>query len=165
MDSLMDRVIGDVVITASFAAIIALVILAVYFRRPARVALALAPTLLGLATALGLMGYAGVSLNMINFIVIPILLGIGLDDGILLLHRQSELKNVHGTIATTGRSICITSLTTSFGFGSLALAQYHVLAGMGLLTIAGVLACLFFSVCGLGAVLALLENRAARAAA
>lgn len=161
MDSLMDRVIGDVVTTASFAAIIALIILAVYFRRPARVALALAPTLLGLATALGVMGYFGVSLNMINFITIPILLGIGLDDGILLLHRQSELKNVRGTIATTGRSICMTSLTTSLGFGSLALAQYHVLAGMGLLAIAGVLACLFFSVCGLGAVLALLENRTA----
>lgn len=165
VDSMLGRVIHDVTVTASFAAGLALLILAVYFRSPTRMLLALAPTLLGLATALGLMGYAGVSLNMINFISIPILLGIGLDDGILLLHRHHELGDVRATLATTGRSICMTSLTTCLGFGSLALARYHVLAGMGLLTIAGVLGCLFFSACGLGAVLSLKDRRAARRAA
>ena len=100
-------------------------------------------------------GWAGIHLNPFNFIVLPILMGIGLDDGIHIYRRFMEWKDIAHTLSTTGRSILVTTLTTAFGFGSLSLADYHVLKSMGLMTIFGVLACFIFSVIALPPVLAM----------
>ncbi len=134
------------------------IVLWVYFRNPRRVFLALMPVSMGLAATAGLMGWFGVHLNIFNFIVLPILVGIGLDDGIHILARYAESGDVAGTIRSTGRSILVTTLTTICGFGSLFLARYHVLESMGLFAIIGISACFFFSIVTLPALLKLLER-------
>jgi len=133
-------------------------ILLFYFRSPGGVLLATVPVLMGLATTAGLMGWFGVHLNVFNFIVLPILVGIGLDDGIHILARYQECASVPATIQSTGRSILMTTLTTICGFGSLYLARYHVLESMGLFAIVGIAACFFFSIVTLTALLKLMER-------
>jgi predicted RND superfamily exporter protein len=139
--------------TVGWAAFFVLLILGAFFRRPSSVLLSLLPMAMGLLATIGILGWTGVPINIFNFIVLPILLGIGLDDGIHIFRRYQESGDVERTLATTGRSVFITTLTTACGFGSLYLAQYHVLESMGLMTIVGVFACFFFSVVALPAIL------------
>lgn len=152
-------------ITVGCAGFLVLVILILFFRRISSVLLVLLPMTMGLLTTAGVMGWSGINLNLFNFIVLPIILGIGLDDGIHILRRHHELGGVEKTLSSTGRSVFLTTLTTACGFGSLSLANYHVLKGMGLMAIIGVFACFFFSVITLPALLRLqnsLKNQAGR---
>ncbi len=155
MASLMATAKSNMVRTVGLAFIIVVTILLIFFRSLKTSLLALMPMILGVIVTTGVMGWMGVSFNLINFIILPILIGIGLDDGIHIMDRYRESRDIHTTITSTGRSILLTSLTTSLGFGSLALAKYHVLANMGLLTIVGVSSCFFFSAVFLPALLSL----------
>ena len=142
-------------VTAAFGLV--LLILLVFFKNIKKTMLAMLPMLLGVTVTAGVMGLLNISFNPVNFIILPILIGIGLDDGIHIVDRYRETRNIQKTVLLTGRSILLTSLTTCLGFGSLALAQYHVLANMGILTIVGVLSCFFFSAVLLPALFALGE--------
>jgi predicted exporter len=141
--------------TVGCAGFLVLCILILFFRRITSVLLVLLPMTMGLLTTAGVMGWCGINLNLFNFIVLPILIGIGLDDSIHILRRHQELGDVEKTLASTGRSVFLTTLTTACGFGSLSLANYHILKGMGLMAIVGVFACFFFSVITLPAILRL----------
>ena len=143
--------------TLGAAAGLVLLILFAFFRDGRSVLRILVPVSLGVPVTAGVMGLAGVTLNPFNFVVLPILVGIGLDDGIHIVRRYRELGDVALTLATTGRSVLVTTLTTICGFGSLALANYHVLVGMGLIAVTGVAACFLFSVLTLPALLRLRE--------
>ena len=46
---------------------------------------------------------------------------------------------------TAGKSVLLNTITSCLGFGSLATADYHVLAELGLLTILGMSGCCFFA--------------------
>ncbi len=153
--SLMDTAKANMVRTVSLAFIIVTTILLLFFKSFTKSFMAMLPTILGVIVTTGVMGWLGISFNLINFIILPILIGIGLDDGIHIMDRFRETGNIHTTITSTGRSILLTSLTTCLGFGSLALAQYHVLANMGMLTIVGVSSCFFFSAVFLPALLSI----------
>lgn len=136
-----------------------LLILGLYFRDISAIPLVLIPVTLGLITTAGALGFAGVSLNIFNFVVFPILIGIGLDDGIHIFRRYQELPDIEKTLGLTGRSVLMTTLTTICGFGSLSLAEYHVLKGMGLMAVFGVGTCFVFSVVTLPAILKLVKER------
>jgi uncharacterized membrane protein YdfJ with MMPL/SSD domain len=155
ISGLMEKAKTELWETVGLATLMVIVILLAFFKGIKRMLFALLPTLLGLLTTMGVMGYLDVRINLINFIIVPILIGIGLDDGIHIMDRFRELRDVQKTLATTGRSVLLTTLTTCLGFGSLAFAEYHVLAGMGLLTIVGVSACFFYSTVTLPAILQL----------
>lgn len=153
MANLMDSAKSGLLRTVILATILVMAILLIFFGSLSKTLLVLLPTGLALLTTAGLMGYLGISINLINFIIIPILIGIGLDDGIHIMDRFRENNDIGITLNSTGRSILLTTLTTCLGFGSLALARYQVLSAMGLLTITGVLSCFLYSVFTLSAIL------------
>ncbi len=159
LGSLMDSAKAGLLKTVLLATALVVVILLIFFRSLKKTIMALLPTALALTTTAGLMGYLGISINLINFIIIPILIGIGLDDGIHIIDRFRETGDIGQTLTSTGRSILLTTLTTCLGFGSLALAQYHVLSSMGMLTIIGVSSCFIYSVVTLSALLQLRGSR------
>ncbi|MBU0682394.1 MAG: MMPL family transporter [Proteobacteria bacterium] len=159
LGSLMDSAKSGLLKTVILATLLVVVILLIFFRSIKKTLLAMMPTALALITTAGIMGYLGITINLINFIIIPILIGIGLDDGIHLIDRFRETGDIGQTLTTTGRSILLTTLTTCLGFGSLALAKYHVLSSMGMLTIIGVSTCFIYSVITLSALLQLRGNR------
>src|SRR5690606_8514548 len=87
--------------------------------------------------------------NYANVIVLPLLLGIGVDSGIHLVMRQEHLQHAddHVFDTSTPRAVIFSSLTTIASFGSLMLSPHRGTASMGELlsiAIAATLACTFF---------------------
>jgi hypothetical protein len=107
-------------------------------RRARDVATVLAPLALAAAATGAVMAAAGLALNFANVIVLPVLLGIGVDSAIHLLHRhrQDDARPVLHT--ATARGVLFSALTTMAGFGSLALSPHLGTASMGLLLLIGV---------------------------
>jgi predicted RND superfamily exporter protein len=76
-------------------------------------------------------------------IVIPLLLGMGIDSGIHLvhrsLHRHAE-EPPEGLAAThTARAVFYSALTTITSFGSLAFSSHRGLSDLGVLLVVGML--------------------------
>jgi hopanoid biosynthesis associated RND transporter like protein HpnN len=98
--------------------------------------LALVPAVLGgLWTLIG-MRWLGVDWNMANLIIVPLFIGMAVDDGIHLVHRlQEEPESSRSPLAhSTGKAIVLTSLTTMVGFGSLMVARHSGIFSLGLLS-------------------------------
>jgi uncharacterized protein len=96
-------------------------------------ALILLPLLLaGLLTLAGMV-LLGVPLNFANVIALPLLLGVGVDNGIHMMHRARRLaadEPLYGS--STTRAVVISALTTIASFGNLALSPHPGTASMGL---------------------------------
>ena len=100
----------------------------------------------------------GLSWNMITVAVLPLVVGIGIDD---VVHFSHYLKRhpvaANESICAACRRACLhigpptlrTSLTTGIGFGSLLLADYRGLQDMGLIAVIGIIACLTTTICAL----------------
>jgi predicted RND superfamily exporter protein len=119
-----------------------------HFRRVSLLILTLLPLGISVLWMLGTMSLLGVDINMLNFVATPIIIGIGIDDGIHIvekfLHRKgSSLASV---ISHCAKAVTLTSLTTILGFSSLFLAKYSGFRSLGLSAILGVFYCWLFSV-------------------
>ncbi|MEX0643732.1 MAG: MMPL family transporter [Parvularculaceae bacterium] len=134
---------GDVISASMLEATgIAFAVITVFLwllvRRPLQVFLMLLPIFLAasLTTAAGVI--FKIPFNYANVIVLPLIIGLGVDSGIHLVMRQQQVKageNVFGT--STPRAVLFSSLTTVASFGSLMLSPHRGTASMGeLLSIA-----------------------------
>jgi hypothetical protein len=105
--------------------------------------LALIPLIAGAAWMGGLMKLFGMKLNFNNVIAFPLIIGIGIDDGVHLIHRyRIEGWRRIGTIfSNTGKAILLTSLTTMIGFGSLIFMTHRGMASMGEILVIGIGSC------------------------
>lgn len=119
------------------ALLVALVVL-VLLRRPLDACQAALPLLASLGIACGWLALARVPLHPGNFIALPLLAGIGIDNGIhlVLARRRGPLA-----VSAALRAIAATSATTAVGFGSLLAARTPALASLGAIALVGVLAC------------------------
>ena len=159
--SMVDQAIADFR-WASWAALAAvLVFLLVDFKRPRAVFLTLLPLLLGTLWMVGICGWLGIRFNFINITMVPILLGIGIDDGVHIMHRyrSSGPGTVAACVRHTGRAVLLTSLTTMIGFGAIGTAASVGLASLGLTLSIGIGMCFLTSTIVLPALLALVERR------
>ncbi|MEZ6194119.1 MAG: MMPL family transporter [Planctomycetota bacterium] len=147
---------------AALLALAAVVLLvALDFRRPLPALLALVPLFAGGIWLVGLMGLTGLHFNLANFFAVPILIGIGVDNGIHLVHRWRESRDEEGPLrlGATKRGVLLTSLTTAIGFGCLAFASHRGLQSLGFVMALGSLAILAASLLVLPALLARLRPR------
>lgn len=99
------------------------------------------PVALGSLWTFGLWGALGQPLDLFALGILPVLLGIGVDDGLHVLHAVGD-GTVEEAVRRSGRGILLTNLTTSVGFGSLLLSQVPGLRNGGLLICVGNLLCL-----------------------
>ena len=135
------------------AAALLLIILAVsalivlHFRSFRLALFAMSPVLCSLIWTLGLMGLLGLELNILNIIILPLIVGIGIDDGIHIIQRffesradpnAPEMGHVETAVRQTGRAVAVTSLTTMIGFGALAFAHFDGLREIGYISLMGI---------------------------
>ena len=84
-----------------YAFLVIAVVLFLDFRKWGHTLIALVPWLLGVLLTLGIMGLCGVPLNPANMIAFPLILGVGVDNGVHILHdyliRRREGKNRSAT--------------------------------------------------------------------
>lgn len=128
---------------ALLAAVAVLAILLVNFRRVREVIAAFAPVVLSMGGYLGFMGWTGHNINMFNMIVLPTMLGMGVDTSIHLVHRMREAgpSSIHRVISTTGSAAGMSAATTAIGFGALQFSSNPGLFEIGLLAPVGILLC------------------------
>lgn len=131
------------------------------WRRITPVLLVLAPLVMTSTGTIGVMALLGQPLNLLNVLVIPLLLGIGVDSGIHLVHRAEHPvrrdESLLGT--TTARAVFFSALTTTMSFGTLALSSHRGIAGLGVALTIGMG---FTVVCNLIVLPALLALRKTR---
>jgi hopanoid biosynthesis associated RND transporter like protein HpnN len=117
-------------------ALIAIVLVTFFtLRRVEDTLLAMLPLALGMLWTTGWMWLFGLRFNLANLITVPLIIGIGVENGIHLVHRFRE-EGEGGPIlveGSTGQAVALFSLTTMIGFGSLMVARYYGIFSMGLL--------------------------------
>jgi len=143
------------------ASLVILIVLLLDFRRPLIAGLAFLPLLSGIAFVLGIMWLLGEKLNYINVIGLPVMIGIGVDDGVHFFHRfiQEGRGGMRRAVDSVGRAMVLTSLTTMIGFGSLMLYLMRGMASLGLVLFLGVGMCLLVTFTLLPALASLFEAR------
>ena len=140
-------------------------LLFVLWRRLRDTLFALAPLALASLLTAAAAVLLGIPMNFANVIVLPLLLGIGVDSGIHLVHRarlEAACGGAAGPLLATGtaRGVVASALTTLASFGSLALAAHRGMASMGQLLTLGVLLMLAANLLLLPALLALERRQA-----
>ncbi len=97
--------------------------------------LVLVPVLLAGIFTTTLFTLTGLQFNFANVIALPLLLGMGVDNGIHLLHRHRHTPPADGRLlrTSTSRAIVLSALTTLVSFGTLATSAHPGTASMGLL--------------------------------
>ncbi len=125
------------------------VLVVFYIRHPVRVIFCFMPVGLGLLFFFGIMSLLEIPFNFINVLTVPIIIGLGVDNGIHLVNRYfEEGRNVTPMVVETGRALMITALTSMIGFGSLTVAileGLYSIAGLGLLSVLALLTVLVAS--------------------
>lgn len=143
------------------------VLVVLVFRAVQPALLALVPLTVGAVWTLGLMGLLGASFNLANLLLLPLLVGIGIDNGIYVVRRFRETDPSSGAPAlprSTARAIILSALTTMVGFGSLMISSHHGIHSLGLVVVLGVGSVLAVSLMTLPALLTLLTAGSARPA-
>jgi len=100
----------------------------------------LAPLLLTAAVTVAVMVIIGIPFNFANVIALPLLLGIGVDNGIHMVYRMRSAPPATGNLleTSTARGVVISGLTTICSFGNLAFSPHPGTASMGIVLSIGV---------------------------
>ncbi len=153
---------GPRALLAALAAVFLLVWL--FVKRLRAVFLVFSPLIFGILSLVGIIRLFGIQFNFMNSIIFPILIGLGIDNGIHIYHRYREAGpgSLRFVLQKTGGAIFLSSATTMIGFGALLIAFHKGLQSIGLLAVIGIGICFLTSVTVLPAILQILENRADR---
>jgi hypothetical protein len=124
------------------------------------VPLALAVLVTGAAMAL-----LGAPFNFANVIVLPMLVGMGVDNGVHLVHRhRTRPDEIEVLASSTARAVVVSAVTTIMTFGSMAFASHRGIAAIGQLLTLGVFLTLVSYVVVLPAILEWDDRRRRRRA-
>ncbi len=139
MKELFDSIGGQLVNIALILMSVLLLILLIHFKSIKYTIISFIPLVLTLIFTVGTMSLLNYDFNMLNFIAILLIIGIGIDDGVHVLHHYKEGQRVMSKLfSSIGRAILITTLTTVSGFGSLAFSSYRGMASLGIVLAIGV---------------------------
>ncbi|ABR56873.1 conserved hypothetical protein [Methanococcus aeolicus Nankai-3] len=146
MGDLMGKLMGiSQAYTTGLGLIGVLIVLFLYFKKPLSATMPLIPILISVVWTGGAMGLFGIPLDMATAGMGSLLLGMGIDYGIHLMHRYNEErkygKNIGDAleiaVVSTGSAVFATTATTIAGFTALTFAPLPMMANLG-------------KVCGLG---------------
>jgi predicted RND superfamily exporter protein len=130
---------------ASGAAAVGVVLAVVLLFRGARpITWVLSSLLLGVIWMGGAGAAIGLKLNFLNFVALPVTLGIGVDYAVNVFARlvREPAENRARALAETGSAVALCSSTTIIGYSSLLIASNGALRSFGKLADLGELGCL-----------------------
>jgi hopanoid biosynthesis associated RND transporter like protein HpnN len=150
----------DSYVDAAWYALGAIVILVwIHFRNFSSVLLALLPVAIGTIWMVGWMGLVHIPFNPANIMTLPLVIGIGVTNGIHILNRFAEEKTPSILAKSTGKAVLVSGLTTIAGFGSLIPAKHQGIASLGIVMSVGVATCMLAALTFLPALLNFMLNR------
>ncbi len=129
-----------------------------HFRKVSCVVLALIPVGVGFLWMVGVMGLTGINFNPANIMTLPLVIGIGVTNGIHILNRFAEELHPSILARSTGKAVLVSGLTTIAGFGSLTVAQHQGIESLGWVMATGTATCMLVGLILLPAILNLLDK-------
>lgn len=131
------------------------------FHNPKHALMAMVPLATGALWMVGLMKLTGQPFTVMNVMGLPMIIGIGIDDGVHIVHRWiAEGKDhVETVFASTGKAILLTTLTTMLAFGSLIFSIWRGFGQLGGALFVGVAACFLTTVLILSGILGFVERK------
>jgi uncharacterized protein len=133
---------GPLATEVAFGGVVLLV--AILFRRARSTALVLTSLMAGMLWMGGAGAALGLKLNFLNFVALPITLGIGVDYAVNILARlgAEPVGSRARALAETGSAVALCSTTTIIGYSSLFMASNGALRSFGKLADLGEVSCL-----------------------
>jgi hopanoid biosynthesis associated RND transporter like protein HpnN len=147
------------------AAVLALIAVFIFvfldFRNMRDTLLATVPLIFGGAWLLEAMPLLGWEFNLANLFAVPIIIGMGVDNGVNMLYRWREERDKSSLILTkaVGKSVTICSLTTIAAFAALIPASHRGISSLGWVLTVGVSLILLATLIVLPALFELLGSR------
>jgi predicted RND superfamily exporter protein len=114
---------------------------------------------LGVLWGAGAMTVLKLKLNFVNFAVLPITFGIGVDYAVNLYQRYRQTCSVEEALASSGGAVALCSVTTMIGYATLVTADNQAIQSFGLTAVIGEITCLSAALFALPAVLSLRDRR------
>ena len=125
-----------------FGVMIVIVVVWLDFRNIRMTLLALLPLFTSKLQLFGLMGLLGIPLNPANMIVLPLILGIGVDTGVQIVHDYLREPHPYRMNPSTSAALVINTLMNIVGFGALMIASHRGLHSLGRVLTLGMACCL-----------------------
>jgi predicted RND superfamily exporter protein len=119
------------------AVVVIAALLIVLWRSPRYALFALVPLGLGALLTAALTVAVDLPLNFANVIVLPLVLGIGVDSGIHLVHRHRLHLEADVLQTSTARAVFFSALTSLASFATLSLASHRGISSLAGLLVAG----------------------------
>lgn len=145
------------------------IILYVFFRRPAFVGIAILPIILSTIWTFGTLGFIGIPLSPPLTGTFSIIIGLGIDFAIHIMHRFKEAKKkysveiaIKDSVKHVGKGLALTSVTTITGFLALLSATLTFLQDFAIALTFGVFYSLIASVVVIPCLLIITERRRIR---
>ena len=127
---------------ALYGVLIVIVVVWLDFRSIRMTLLALLPLVTSKLQLFGLMGLLGIPLNPANMIVLPLILGIGVDTGVQVVHDYLREPHPYRMNPSTSAALVINTLMNIVGFGALMIASHRGLHSLGRVLTLGMACCL-----------------------
>ena len=136
-----DKVVSSQIISLGTTIVVAGLIVGIIMKSFSAGLISLVPLVSAVAINFGIMGFAGIPLNLVNLIVSSIMIGIGIDYAIHLLERFQEeydeekdnLEIFSTVLRTTGKGIFANAMALAFGFAVIGLSTFSSITTVGFL--------------------------------
>jgi hypothetical protein len=138
------EVLRDAWVAGLLGYLLVALLLWIDFRSLRHTFLALVPLSVGLVWMVGAMSLFGIQMNFINIFVTTMIIGIGVDYGVHVLHRYLEVRDLSDEefdrgLLEVGKAVVAAALSTIVGFGSITFSHYPGLVSTGKVAILGAL--------------------------
>ncbi|MCS6902327.1 MAG: MMPL family transporter, partial [Myxococcales bacterium] len=153
----MIRTIGEDAPKAILVAALGSILVIVVAFRGQRHALGVfVPWLVGVASLVAFLQYRGIKLNFLNFVALPITIGIGAEyaHNLMQRYRIEGDRNLYRVVVETGGAVILCSLTTTIGYLALLRSINKGIVSFGLAAAVGEVTCVVAAVLLLPAFLA-----------
>jgi len=167
MRRLLDNLMRESqIFTTLIGGIGVLIVLFFYFRKPLSTIMPLIPIVIAVIWTGGAMGLLGIPVDMATAGIGSLLLGIGIDYGIHLMHRYEEerkkgrdvAESIETAVVSTGMAVIVTTATTIVGFLALTIAPLSMMANLGKVCGLGIFFCMVSVITLLPALLVIEEK-------
>jgi predicted RND superfamily exporter protein len=137
------------------------ILLIIDFRSIKDAIIAIIPLAAGTIWMVGLMKIFGLQFTIMNVMGLPMILGIGIDNGVHVVHRwRAEGRgSIFKVFASTGKAIFLTTATTMLSFGSLIFSIYRAYGSLGSAMVVGVASCFLTTIIFLSAIIGFADRK------
>lgn len=136
-----EKVVSSQIISLATTILVAGLIVGLIMRSFSAGFISLVPLVSAVAINFGIMGFAGIPLNLVNLIVSSIMIGIGIDYAIHLLERfqveyeegRDKVETFSTVLQTTGKGIFANAMALALGFSVIGLSAFSSITTVGFL--------------------------------